>query len=69
MENRTVVTDVYQGSINHYWTDVAKKYGVKIKYLTEEKYFNYRPKAKMLVLDKIFPQGILLPEIIKISLW
>lgn len=65
VENKTVVTDVYQGAINHYWTDVAKKYGVKIKYLTEEIYFNYRPKAKMLVLDKIFPQGIFLPEIIK----
>ena len=35
-----------------------------MRYLTEEKYIKYKPKAKMLVLDKVFPRGILLPKII-----
>ncbi len=64
VENKTVVTKVKQGAQNHAWDKVAKKYRVKIHYLTEEKYVKYQPKAKMLVLDKIFPDGILLPEII-----
>lgn len=64
VENRTVVTKVKLGARNHGWTKVAKKYGVKIHYLTDEKYVLYQPKSKMLVLDKIFPDGILLPEII-----
>src|SRR3989339_1052440 len=64
VENRTVVTKVEVGARNHAWTKVAKKFGVKIHYLTKEKYFNYRPRAKMLVLDKIFPEGIYLPQVL-----
>ena len=64
VENRTVVTNVYQGAENHFWDKVCKKYGVKIHYLTKEKYIKYKPRAKMLALDKIFPQGIFLPKIL-----
>ncbi len=64
VENKTVVTRVKEGAQNHAWDKVAKKYDVKIHYLTEEKYIKYRPRAKMLILDKIFPDGILLPKII-----
>lgn len=64
VENRTVVTKVKLGARNHGWPKIAKKYGVTIHYLTDEKYVPYHPKSEMLVLDKIFPDGILLPEII-----
>ncbi len=64
VENRTVVTKVKIGAKNHGWEKVAKKYGVKIHYLTDEAYTVYRPKANMLVLNQIFPKGILLPKII-----
>ncbi len=64
VENKTVVTNVKKGARNHKWTKVADKYGVKIHYLTNQKYVQYQPKSKMLVLDQIFPDGILLPEII-----
>ncbi len=64
VENRTVVTKVEIGARNHGWTKIAKKYDVKLHYLTKEKYIEYRPKSKMLVLDQIFPDGILLPEVI-----
>lgn len=64
VENRTVVTDVKKGSVNHGWDKIALKYGVKIHYLTDEKYIKYKPKSKMLVLNDIYPDGILLPKII-----
>jgi uncharacterized protein (DUF362 family) len=65
VENRTVVTDVVAGAKSHGWDQIAKKYDIKIHYLTEEKYTLYKPKSQLLVLDQIFPNGILLPEIIQ----
>jgi len=64
VENRTVVTNAQEGSKNNQWLAVLKKYGIKMTYLTDVSYRSYKPKAKMLVLDKIFPDGIMLPEII-----
>lgn len=64
VENKTVVTDVYKGSKNHYWDKVCRKYGVRFCYLTEEKYVKYKPKMKMMVLGKIFGKGVKLPKII-----
>lgn len=64
VENRTVVTDVEKGSENNHWLSVLKKYGVKMTYLTDVPYKTYRPKSKMLIIDKIFPDGIQLPKII-----
>ena len=64
VENETVVTNVQQGTENHGWLKIFKKYGIKMRFLTKEQYVKYKPKAKMLVLDKIFPRGIYLPKII-----
>ncbi len=64
VENRTVVTNVHEGAKNHFWDKVCRKYGVKIHYLTEEPYIKYKPKNKMIVLNKIFEQGIFLPKIL-----
>jgi uncharacterized protein (DUF362 family) len=63
-ENRTVVTNVQKGSVNNGWVQVLKKYGLKMTYLTDVPYKIYKPKHKLLVMDKIFPDGIELPEII-----
>lgn len=65
VENKTVVTKVKQGAKNHGWDRIAKKYNVRIHYLTDQTYSVYKPKAKMLILDQIFPNGILLPNIIR----
>lgn len=64
VENKTVVTDVYQGTKNHGWDKILKKYKIKMRYLTEESYVRYQPKAKMMVLNKIFPEGTFLPKIV-----
>jgi uncharacterized protein (DUF362 family) len=64
IEHRTVVTDVKKGAANNGWLDVLSKYDIRIRYLPDEKWTRYQPKAKMLVINQVFPQGILLPEVI-----
>lgn len=44
VENKTVVTNVVKGSINNRWLPILKKYGVKMHFLTEEKYVEYKPQ-------------------------
>lgn len=62
--NRTVVVDAYVGEANNKHKYVVDKLGVRNVHLYEPevRWVRYTPKAPMLVLDKIFPDGILLPE-------
>ncbi len=65
VHNNTVVTDPYKGEKLNRLGPVYKKYEVEEKnnFLPEEiKWVQYRPKAKMIALDKIFPDGIHIPE-------
>lgn len=63
LENQTVVTDVIKGSINNNWLGVLKKYGIRMRYLTDESYVQYLPKGQLLVMANVFPK-IMLPKII-----
>lgn len=63
VENRTVVTNVVKGSINNKWLPILKKYGVKMHYLTDEPYVEYKPKASMISMGGVFHK-IMLPKII-----
>ena len=62
--NNTVVVDAYVGEKNNKQKDVVDAYGVRNVHLYEPeiRWVRYTPKAPMLVLDRIFPEGILLPE-------
>ncbi len=62
--NRTVVVDAYVGEKNNKHKYVVDKYGVKNVHLYEPEieWVRYHPKAEMLVLDKVYPDGILLPK-------
>jgi uncharacterized protein (DUF362 family) len=62
--NRTVVVDAYVGERNNKHKAVVDKYGLRNIHLYEPevRWVRYTPKAPMLVLDRIFPEGILLPE-------
>ncbi|MBT3984785.1 DUF362 domain-containing protein [archaeon] len=62
VENRTVVTDVWKGAKGNRWLPVLRKYKQKYEPLTEVKWINYKPKAEMLAMDKIFPDGHKIPE-------
>jgi uncharacterized protein (DUF362 family) len=63
-QNRTVVVDCRVGAVNNHLQPVLDRYGIEIQYLNETptKWVVYRPKAPMLVLDQVFPKGILVPE-------
>ena len=62
--NKTVVVDAYVGERNNKQRTVVDKYGLRNIHLYEPEvaWVRYTPKAPMLVLDRIFPEGILLPE-------
>jgi uncharacterized protein (DUF362 family) len=65
VQNKTVVTDAFKGEdLNHY-KPVFRQYGVPVLFNFKEedmKWQIYQPKAKMRVLDKIFPEGIRIPD-------
>lgn len=63
--NRTVVVSAKRGEIaNNQRQVVVDKYGLRNIHLYEkgEEWIRYEPKAKMLALDRVFPDGILIPK-------
>jgi uncharacterized protein (DUF362 family) len=63
--NRTVVVDAYVGERNNKHKLVVDKYGLRNVHLYEPEveWVRYEPKAPMLVLDEVYPDGIFLPSI------
>ncbi len=61
--NRTVVVDAYVAERNNKHKFVVDRYGVRNIHLYEPEvdWVRYTPKAPMLVLDRVFPEGILIP--------
>ncbi|MCD6160988.1 MAG: DUF362 domain-containing protein [candidate division Zixibacteria bacterium] len=65
VHNDTVVTNPYLGGKLLKLKPVYEKYNIPERYNNDPKdlkWVFYKPKAKMLVLDKIFPEGIKIPE-------
>jgi len=65
VQNKTVVTDAFKGEDLNGYLPVFKRYAIPVKYnfKPEEMTWSvYRPKAKMNVLDTIFPEGIQIPD-------
>ena len=62
--NRTVVVDAYVGERNNKHKYVVDKYGVRNVHLYEPQveWVVYEPEAPMLVLDRIYPEGIKIPK-------
>lgn len=62
--NRTVVVDDRVGEINNRHKLVTDRHGIATVHLNEPpvRWVRYEPKTPMLVLDKVYPQGILIPE-------
>lgn len=61
--NKTVVVDAYVAERNNKHKFVVDRYGVRNIHLYEPEvdWVRYTPKAPMLVLDRVFPEGILIP--------
>ncbi len=62
VENKTVVTSPVKGALNNKWMPVLKKYGLGFTPLPEAEWVEFRPGTKLLVLDRIFPEGIKVPK-------
>ena len=65
VQNKTVVTDAFKGEDLNKYRPIFNKYKIPVLFNfkeTDMKWSVYQPKAKMLVLDKIFPEGILVPD-------
>lgn len=65
VHNRTVVVNAEKGEVANKHKPVLEKYGIANIHLyrPEIEWVRYEPKGKMLVLDKIFPDGIRIPKI------
>ena len=65
VQNKTVVTNAFKGEdLNHY-VPLFRKHVIPVLYNFKEedmKWVFYRPKARMHVLDRIFPEGIKIPD-------
>ncbi len=65
VQNKTVVTNAFKGEdLNHY-VPVFRHHDVPVKFNFREEDMHwdvYQPERKMLVLDKIFPDGIKIPD-------
>src|SRR5881392_1942089 len=65
VQNKTVVTNAFKGEdLNHY-VPIFKRYDIPVRYNFKDedmKWVQFRPKARMRVLDGIFPEGIHVPD-------
>ncbi len=65
VENNTVVTSPFKGhKLNKYWP-IYQKYQIPVKYNFRQEdiqWIKYKPKTKMLAMDKVYKKGIYLPD-------
>jgi len=65
VENETVVTSASKGEILNKQRPVLERHNIPVRYNfkpADMTWRRYEPKAAMLVLDKIFPKGIYIPD-------
>jgi uncharacterized protein (DUF362 family) len=65
VQNKTVVTNAFKGEdLNHY-LPIFRRYGVPVLYNfrhEDMKWQELRPKAEMMVLNRIYPHGLRVPD-------
>jgi uncharacterized protein (DUF362 family) len=65
VQNKTVVTDAFKGEDLNGYLPIFKGYGIPVLYNFKDedmRWVRLQPKAKMRVLDRIFPEGIHVPD-------
>ena len=60
--NGTVVVDAREGAANNKHDVVETKHDIESVHLESVEWIDFEPKAKMMVLDGIFPEGIRIPK-------
>jgi uncharacterized protein (DUF362 family) len=65
VQNKTVVTNAFKGQDLNRLRPVLDRYKIPVLYNFREsdmRWIEYRPRGRMLVLDKLFPEGIRIPD-------
>jgi uncharacterized protein (DUF362 family) len=65
VQNKTVVTNAFKGEDLNKYLPIFERYKIPVLYNFKDgdmKWVEYRPKAKLHVLHRIFPEGIMLPD-------
>jgi uncharacterized protein (DUF362 family) len=65
VQNKTVVTDAFKGEDLNGYVPIFRAYDVPVLYNFKDgdmRWVRYQPKARMRVLDNIFPEGIHVPD-------
>jgi uncharacterized protein (DUF362 family) len=65
VQNKTVVTDAFKGEDLNGYVPIFQHYGIPVLYNFKDedmRWVQYQPKANMLVLNKVFPEGIHVPD-------
>jgi len=65
VQNKTVVINTFKGEDRNLYVPIFKKYDIPVLYNFKDediKWIEYKPKAKLHVLDKIYPKGIHIPD-------
>lgn len=65
VQNKTVVTNAFKGEDLNGYVPIFKKYDIPVLYNfkpADMRWVEYRPKARLHVLQKIFPEGIRIPD-------
>lgn len=65
VQNKTVVIDAFKGEGLNGYVPILQHYGIPIRYNFKSEdmtWVRYQPKAKMLALDHIYPEGIYIPD-------
>jgi uncharacterized protein (DUF362 family) len=65
VHNNTVVTNPFKGQVLNKLAPLYQKYRIEERYnfvAGDIRWVDYQPRAKMKVLDQIFPKGIKIPE-------
>lgn len=65
VQNKTVVTDAFKGEDLNGYVPIFERYEIPVRYNFKPEDMTwsvYRPRAKMNVLDAIFPEGISIPD-------
>ncbi len=65
VQNKTVVINAFKGEDLNLYVPIFKQYGIPVLYNfrpSDMKWVPYQPSSPMLVLDRIFPEGIHVPD-------
>jgi uncharacterized protein (DUF362 family) len=65
VQNQTVVTDAFKGEDLNQYTKIFQAYRVPVRFNFRREdmaWVHFRPKARLHVLDKVFPEGFRVPD-------